>query len=189
MDVVGAAAGLVILSPLLLLLVLALWIVQGRPILYRQQRVGRKGKLFTLYKFRTMRPAPGRQITVGGDPRITPIGRWLRKTKLDELPQLWNILRGDMSIVGPRPEVPKYVDLNDPVWQRVLSVRPGLTDLASLVFIHEEEVLARFPDPEQAYKQIILPRKLKLNLRYVERQSLCLDLWLIFKTIRRLWAR
>lgn len=185
-DAVCAAAGLVLLAPLLL--VAAVWVKLDSPgpVLFRQTRVGRFGVPFTIHKFRTMRVEPGAAITVGADPRITRAGQVLRQTKLDELPQLWDVLRGAMSLVGPRPELPHYValypaDLRD----RVLAVRPGITDPASLAFSHEAELLAAAADPEREYREVILPAKLKLSADYAARASLATDLRLILATLGR----
>jgi len=189
-DIVCAGLGLLILLPLLI--VLALWIKWDSPgpVLFRQERVGRFGKPFYIHKFRSMRvdaPALGPQITVGEDPRITRSGRVLRAAKLDELPQLWDVLRGAMSLVGPRPEVPRYVALYTPAQRElVLSVRPGITDPASLQFSNESEVLARAADPEREYAEVILPAKLKLAGEYVRQASLWTDIRLILATLRRI---
>lgn len=184
-DVVLSALGLVLLSPLLLLLALLVWMEDGGFPLFKQIRIGRGGQPFRLLKLRSMRSqGNGRQITAGGDPRCTRIGRILRRFKLDELPQLWNVLRGDMSLVGPRPEVPLYVDPSAPEWQTVLRVRPGITDLASLIYRNEEELLAQAGDPEHYYRRQILPDKLALNALYLRRQSPLTDLRLILWTLR-----
>ncbi|ALT76174.1 sugar transferase [Paucibacter sp. KCTC 42545] len=189
-DIACAGLGLLILLPLLI--ALALWIKWDSPgpVLFRQQRVGRFGKPFYIHKFRSMRvdaPALGPQITVGEDPRITRSGRVLRAAKLDELPQLWDVLRGAMSLVGPRPEVPRYVALYTPEQRElVLSVRPGITDPASLHFRNESEVLARAADPEREYAEVILPAKLKLAGEYVRQASLWTDIRLILATLRRI---
>jgi lipopolysaccharide/colanic/teichoic acid biosynthesis glycosyltransferase len=185
-DIVAAGAGLVLLSPLLL--VLALWVRLDSPgpVLYRQQRVGRNGVLFDILKFRTMtqRADDGPQLTVGRDPRITRAGHVLRRYKLDELPQLINVVQGSMSLVGPRPEVPRYVDCYPPaVRATVLSVAPGITDLASILYKEESEVLGRAADPEKAYVETILPVKLEYYQRYVRERSLWLDLQIIFRTL------
>ncbi|MCA2963457.1 MAG: sugar transferase [Acidobacteriota bacterium] len=168
-DRVVCLAGLVALAPVLVVIAgLVRW-GDGGPVLFRQVRVGRCGRSFVLLKFRSMRVDPGGPaITAAGDGRVTRLGRWLRAYKLDELPQLWNVVRGDMSLVGPRPEVRRYVDPGDPVWQRVLSVRPGITDLATLVYRNEEQLLAGSAEPERFYREEILPEKLRLNLRYFE---------------------
>jgi lipopolysaccharide/colanic/teichoic acid biosynthesis glycosyltransferase len=190
-DLLLSGLGLVLLAPLLL--VLAVWIkLDSRgPVLFRQQRVGRFGRPFMIHKFRTMRvdaPALGPQITIGADPRITGAGHVLRRTKLDELPQLWDVLRGAMSLVGPRPEVPRYVALY-PEAQRqvVLSVRPGITDLASLQYRDESEKLARAVDPERCYVDEVMPAKLALATRYVQEASFTGDLRLIVATLAALW--
>jgi lipopolysaccharide/colanic/teichoic acid biosynthesis glycosyltransferase len=191
-DVVVSAMALLLLAPLLALIALA--VAAGSPggAFFRQVRVGCHGREFRLLKFRTMRPgseAMG-QITVGGrDPRITRIGYGLRRTKADELPQLWNVLVGDMSIVGPRPEVPRYVALYDAEQRQVLSVRPGLTSLASIAYIDENEVLGRAADPERTYVEEVMPAKLALDLRYVRERSLALDLRIIARTAQRLLGR
>lgn len=187
LDIGISATALVLLCPLLL--AVAAWVrcdSQG-PIFFRQQRVGRRGKLFGICKFRTMAPgaeAVGPQITVGLDHRITRAGAFLRRTKVDELPQLLNVLRGDMSIVGPRPEVPRYVALYPPaVRDVVLSVRPGITDLASLAFRDESTLLGQSADPETTYVEHILPIKLRYCTDYVQNQSLWLDLQIITRTV------
>lgn len=186
-DVVCAFAGLLLLGPLLLLIALLILFLDGRPVLFRQERVGRRGKPFLVWKFRTMRTqAPGSKgplITAACDPRITKLGSWLRRLKLDELPQLYNVLRGQMSVIGPRPEVKRYVHLEDPSWRLVLSVRPGLTDLATLAYVDEEETLAIYEDPEVEYRETILPRKLALNVQYLRLRSRHTDLRLVVLTI------
>ncbi|HRQ85701.1 MAG TPA: sugar transferase, partial [Flavobacteriales bacterium] len=157
----------------------------------RQVRVGRGGREFKLLKFRSMRPgseAKG-QLTIGGrDPRITGVGYFLRKTKLDELPQLWNVLIGDMSVVGPRPEVPKYVALYTAEQRAVLGVRPGITGMASIDYIDENELLARAADPEKAYVEEVMPAKLALDLRYVRERSFLLDLRIILATVTKVFG-
>src|SRR5829696_8597571 len=156
-----ACLGLAVASPILLLVAAT----SPRPVLFRQQRVGLNGRPFTLLKLRTMKVAlEGSQLTVSGDARITPVGRWLRRFKLDEIPQLWNVVRGDMSLVGPRPEVPRYVDASDPLWQSVLSVRPGLTDPVTLRLRDGEVLLALAGDTgdvESYYRERLLPWKLQ----------------------------
>jgi len=184
-DLCGAAAGLVLLAPLWILSILLILIEDGRPVLFRQQRVGRYGKVFFILKFRTMRGAPrGRCITAAGDPRVTRVGSWLRRLKLDELPQFFNVLRGEMSLIGPRPEVPEYVESNHTLWRKVLAFRPGITDLASLAWRNEEDILARVPDPEAFYRRVILPDKLMLNLQYQESRSLWRDFNLLWLSAR-----
>jgi lipopolysaccharide/colanic/teichoic acid biosynthesis glycosyltransferase len=193
-DLLVATAGLVVLGPLLLLLGLAVRLDSRGPAIFRQVRVGRAGRPFTILKFRTMRVAEsdgdGRQITVGGDPRVTRVGRWLRSSKLDELPQLINVLRGDMSLVGPRPEVPRYVALYPPEARvEVLSVRPGITDEAALEFRDEGMLLARATDPERAYIEDVLPRKIALYRQYVRSRSFLGDLRVLVRTVAVLFAR
>jgi lipopolysaccharide/colanic/teichoic acid biosynthesis glycosyltransferase len=184
-DVVVAAAGLLVLSPLFVLLALAIKLTSRGPVFFRQERVGRDFEPFRIYKFRTMvvdAPKLGGQITAGRDPRITSIGHVLRKTKLDELPQLLNVLSGEMSLVGPRPEVPKYVEMFRPQFAEVLSVRPGITDLASVKYRDENEILGKADDPEAAYVNQVLPDKLALATEYVRRASFWFDVRLIFAT-------
>ncbi len=185
-DLLFALVALLTLSPLLLALALAVAVTSPGGAFFRQVRVGRGGSLFHLLKFRSMRPgseATG-QLTIGGrDPRITRVGRFLRRTKLDELPQLWNVLVGDMSVVGPRPEVPRYVALYGPEQRLVLSVRPGITGMASLDYIDENELLARSTEPERTYIEEVMPAKLALDLRYVRERTLALDLRIIRATL------
>ena len=187
-DIVLSSLGLLLLSPLLLALGLWIKLDSPGPVLFRQQRVGRHGVRFDIHKFRTMRadaPELGPQITVGMDARITRSGAWLRRHKLDELPQLWDVLRGAMSLVGPRPEVPRYVALYpDEVRALVLSVRPGITDLASIEYLDESAVLARAADPERAYVEEVMPAKLALAARYVQGRSFWGDLKLIARTLK-----
>ena len=191
-DILAAGTALVVLSPLFGALALLVALDSPGPILFRQERVGRSGMPFTLLKFRTMRdtPAvPGGLLTVAGDARVTRIGRWLRRTKLDELPQLVNVIRGDMSIVGPRPEVAKYVAFYPPhLRDVVLSVRPGLTDFASIEFRNEADSLTDAADAERMYIDQILPAKLALNCKYVRERSLTLDARLAVRTIRALYG-
>lgn len=185
-DIVASGIGLLLLLPLLL--VVAVWIkLDSRgPALFRQTRIGRFGVPFTIHKFRTMRVEPGLAITVGADPRITRVGRLLRASKLDELPQLWDVLRGAMSLVGPRPELPRYVEFYPAeMRERVLSVRPGVTDPASLAFSHEAELLAAAADPEREYREVILPAKLRLSADYAASASLATDVGLILRTLGR----
>lgn len=185
LDMLISFSALILLSPLLL--ILAFWVWRSSPggAFYFQERAGKGGLPFWLIKFRTMRPAAEKAglLSLGEeDPRITKAGRFLRKYKLDELPQLWNVLKGDMSLVGPRPEVMRYVaHYSEEQWQ-VLSVRPGLTDPASLEYIDEGALLAASDDPEKTYLEEILPRKLALSLAYVETRSLGRDLHILWKT-------
>jgi lipopolysaccharide/colanic/teichoic acid biosynthesis glycosyltransferase len=189
-DVICSALGLGLLAPLLLLIAAWIKLDSPGPALFRQTRVGRLGVPFTIHKFRTMRVEDGPAITVGADPRITRSGRMLRASKLDELPQLWDVLRGVMSLVGPRPELPRYVELYPAsMRERVLSVRPGVTDPASLAFSREAELLAAASDPEREYREVILPAKLQLSADYALHASLATDLELILRTLARVLRR
>lgn len=180
-----AFSGLIALAPLLALCALLVRASSPGAILFRQQRVGRGGKIFTLYKFRTMRArGGGLLVTADGDARITRLGRFLRKTKLDELPELFNILRGEMSFVGPRPEVPELVDLNDVQWSKILSVRPGITDPVTLEFRNEEDLLVAAEDKEKFYREAIQPYKLKGYCKYLESKSAKNDLKIVFQTLK-----
>lgn len=185
-DIVAALAGLVLLAPLLAAIALWIRLDSPGPVFYRQQRVGRHGKLFWIYKFRTMRhvPCAGLQLTVGQDARVTSAGRFLRGCKLDELPQLLNVLSGAMSVVGPRPEVPRYVACYPAsVRHEVLSVAPGITDLASILYRQENLILGNAIDPEQAYLDEVLPVKLAYYQRYVRERTFWLDLQIIARTL------
>jgi len=189
-DLLTAGVGLSLLSPLLVLIALAIRIDSPGPVLFRQRRMGLTMQPFDMLKFRSMVPnaaAIGPSITAGADPRITRVGSFLRATKLDELPQLWNVVRGDMSLVGPRPEVPEYVAMFPEAFREILSVRPGLTDLASIKYRDEAAVLAEAANPEQQYVQHVLPDKIELAKQYIADSSLRLDLVLILKTINRLF--
>lgn len=192
-DLLGAGLGLLLLWPLLLAIALAIKLDSRGPVLFRQQRVGRHGVLFRIHKFRTMAadaPQRGPALTVGDDMRVTRVGRWLRHTRLDELPQLIDVLAGDMSLVGPRPEVPQYVAHYPPALrERALSVRPGITDPASLLYLDEGEQLARAADPEREYIEVILPRKLQAAADYAAQASLRSDLCVLLRTLRLLAAR
>ena len=183
-DLVSAASGLVILMPVFFILAaLILW-HDGWPVLFSQMRVGRRGKLFRIWKFRTMRAgSKGSAITAAGDRRVTRLGTALRRCKLDELPQLFNVLKGDMSLVGPRPEVPEYVQLEAPIWQAILQVRPGVTDLATLLYRDEEKLLGTASDPNALYRHTVLPAKLVINLGYLKSKSIWRDLNLIFLSV------
>jgi lipopolysaccharide/colanic/teichoic acid biosynthesis glycosyltransferase len=184
LDLFLSALLLVFALPMLGAIAIAIWCDDGLPVLYRQQRVGRQGALFTLWKFRSMTSGVvGPSITSGRDPRITRVGRYLRKYKLDELPQLWNVLRGEMSFIGPRPETPEYVDRTNEVWARIHGVKPGITSLATLIYRNEEALLMQYPNPELAYRDVILPEKLSLNIEYLNRRSLRSDLRLLFLTM------
>jgi len=185
-DIIFSFFGLIILSPLLIVIAAWIWIDSRGPVFYRQSRVGLYGKDFTLLKFRSMKINADKAglLTVGGrDNRITQAGYYLRKYKLDELPQLVNVLFGDMSLVGPRPEVRKYVDLYSQAQRRVLDVRPGITDMASIAYKHENELLAASPDPERTYIEQVMPEKLKLNMIFIEKPSLVNYFKIILKTV------
>ncbi len=186
MDIVLSACALAVLWPLLLLIALAIWIDDPGPVFYRQVRVGRNGKTFRIFKFRSMvmdADKKGLAITVGRDSRITRVGTVLRKTKLDELAQLLNVILGQMSFVGPRPEVPKYVELYTPYQRQVLLVRPGITDYASIAYRNENDLLAGAPNPETMYIEQIMPDKIELNMKYLREISPLADIRLILKTI------
>jgi len=179
-----ATAGLLLLSPVFLLVSLAILLDDGFPILFHQTRLGRNGKPFRLLKFRSMVCGrPGARITSATDTRFTRMGRTLRKYKLDELPQLMNVLRGEMSLVGPRPEVPEFVDLAAPAWRAVLSVKPGITDLATLLYRDEEGLLTQTREPEQYYRDVLLPSKLALSRHFIETAGFRGELMLIFWTV------
>ncbi len=191
LDVAAAVVGLVLLSPVLLAVAAWIRLDSPGPVFFRQERVGSAGVPFRIHKFRTMVAAPADSdapgITIGADPRITAAGAFLRRTKLDELPQLIDVLLGDMSLVGPRPEVPRYVAAYPAdVRAKVLSVRPGITDLASLQYRDESALLARAADPERQYREVVLPAKLKLAVEYVDHATLAGDLRLIGMTVRTL---
>lgn len=193
LDLLGAGLGLLLLAPLLVLVALAIKADSPGPVFYRQVRVGRGGREFRIHKFRTMTHNPGDrgpQITVGGDARITRVGAWLRRSKLDELAQLIDVLAGDMSLVGPRPEVPRYVVLYPAALrEKILSVRPGITDFASIEFRDENDLLAGSADPDRAYREEVLPRKLALQARYVDAAGVATDLTLIARTLAALVKR
>jgi len=186
LDILLAALGLVLLAPLLAYIALRIKLDTPGPALFRQERVGRGGRLFRIHKFRTMRVTEGgAQITAAGDARITRVGCWLRRGKLDELPQLIDVLKGDMSLVGPRPEVPRYMALVAPeVRARILAVRPGITGPAALEFRDEERLLAAAQDPERAYVEQIMPIKQRYDLDYVARHGVLGDLRIIARTLR-----
>ena len=186
MDIVVSAAALCVLWPVLLLIALAIVVDDPGPVFYRQVRVGRGGRPFRIFKFRTMvvdADRKGLSITVGRDSRITRVGAFLRKTKLDELAQLLNVLCGQMSFVGPRPEVPRYVELYTPYQRQVLLVRPGITDYASIAYRNENDLLAGAKDPERMYIETVMPDKIELNMKYLREISPLADVRLILKTI------
>jgi lipopolysaccharide/colanic/teichoic acid biosynthesis glycosyltransferase len=179
-----AAIGLIALSPLLIIAGILILVEDGGPILFRQKRIGHRGKPFEVWKFRSMRRQNGGPaITAAGDGRILRTGRYLRRYKIDELPQLWNVVRGQMRLVGPRPEVPPFVDCSVAIWQRVLAVPPGITDLATLVYRNEEELLACAENPEQFYREQVLPAKLHLNLKYLNQRAFSTDAKLVLTTV------
>ena len=184
-DVVASVLGLIFLCPFFLYAAYRIKKDSPGPVFFRQERVGKNGVPFKIYKFRTMvqdAEALGKQITVGRDKRITPFGEFLRAYKLDEFPQLINVLKGEMSLVGPRPEVPRYVALYSEEERKVLLVRPGITEEASVIFRNESELLSVAEDPEKYYIEEIMPRKLKLNLEYIEEFSLLKDLSILWRT-------
>lgn len=191
LDLFLVLPALLVISPLLFVISLLIRIAEGSPVFYHQERIGRQGKPFTLVKFRTMVTGAEHlgSVTTASDSRITPLGRFLRKTKLDELPQLWNVLKGDMSLVGPRPEVPEYARRLTGEAAQILAVRPGITSLASLVFRHEEQLLAAAPDPKKYNDEVLFPEKIRLNLEYVRTCSLKQDLLLIARTAWLLFSR
>ena len=191
-DVAFSALGLIALLPLFAVISTLILVFDGRPVFFRQERIGYRGKPFRIWKFRTMvRGAErlGKPLTVGRDPRITRLGNWLRKTKLDELAQLWNVFVGQMSFVGPRPEVERYVRRYTPAQCRVLDLVPGITDAASIAYRNETELLENFDNPEQAYIEEIIPAKIFLNLEYATRANVLRDCVVIFRTVGRLCWR
>lgn len=192
-DIIVSLLGLIALSPLFLVVAVAIKRDSPGPVFFRQVRVGKDGNTFRIHKFRSMtvnKADNAKEITVGGDARITRTGAWIRHWKLDELPQLIDVFLGDMSIVGPRPEVPRYVALYpDALRQVVLSVRPGITDLASIRFRHENDLLAQASDPEQAYRDQILPEKLRLQSEYVRTRSFIGDLGILIATFAAIIKR
>ena len=189
-DIISSGIGLLCLAPVFV--VMAIWIkLDSRgPVFYRQTRVGRYGRDFRIFKFRSMRVGSdkGRQITVGErDPRITRSGYFIRRYKIDELPQLINVFLGDMSVVGPRPEVRKYVDLYSEEQRKVFQVRPGITDLASIKYRNENELLSQVDDPDTYYIDVIMPDKLTINLEYIRHQSFMGDIKIIFNTLFKIF--
>ncbi len=190
-DVSLAMVALLLTFPLLVVVAVAVRLDSGRPVLFRQERIGRYFRPFQILKFRTMVSdvsQGGAPLTVGEDARVTRIGRILRRFKIDELPQLANVLKGEMSLVGPRPEVRQYVEMYRQDYERILSVRPGITDPASIKFRNESELLAQYDCPEQAYANTILPRKLQLARQYVDHRSLWLHVKLICRTFAAVFS-
>ena len=184
-DVVVSAVGLVVLSPVFLGVAVAIKLTDGGPVFFRQERVGMGGQVFRIHKFRSMRVAnEGALVTSANDSRITPVGAFLRKSKLDELPQLIDVLVGDMSVVGPRPEVPRYVELwGEEARREILSIRPGITDPAAIAFRNEQDELAAADDPERHYVEVILPKKVAMYRDYVQHRSFVGDLAVIARTL------
>jgi lipopolysaccharide/colanic/teichoic acid biosynthesis glycosyltransferase len=193
LDFTVAALGLLLLAPLFVLIALAIKLDSPGSVFFAHARVGRYGRPFKVLKFRTMvqdAPKRGGAITAEDDPRVTRVGKILRKTKLDELPQLWNVLKGEMSLVGPRPQVEQYVALWEPTLrEKVLSVRPGITGLTQISFRHEGVLLAQQPNPEAYYREVLLPIKLRSDAEYVDKRTLLYDLYLIARTLPALFER
>jgi lipopolysaccharide/colanic/teichoic acid biosynthesis glycosyltransferase len=188
-DIVSSFIALVFLIPFIIIIAIFIKLSDGDSVFFVQKRIGQHGKPFSLIKFRTMRVHSEKsgQLTVGNhDSRITPIGGFLRKYKIDELPQLFNVFKGEMSIVGPRPEVQKYVDLYSPKQKEILALKPGLTDYASITYINENEILGKSPHPEETYINEIMPQKINLALKYKDEEGLMTDLKIIFKTISKI---
>jgi len=186
-DVAVAGSALVLLAPVLAVLAVAVRLTSAGPAFFRQVRVGRGGRPFVLLKFRTMwAAASGPRLTGAADARVTPLGGWLRRWKLDELPQLLNVLAGDMTLIGPRPEVPEYLGRLGPAGRDYVAVRPGLADAATIEFYDEAEMLAGAPDPEQVYVERILPEKARLSVAYARAQTLASDLRLVWALVRRI---
>jgi len=185
-DLFWSALGLAVLSPVLALVALAVKLEDGGPVFFRQLRIGRRGRPFRIWKFRTMvvdADRQGRAITVGRDPRITRVGHRLRDTKLDEIPQLLNVFLGEMSLVGPRPEVPRYVELYTEAQRAILALRPGITDLASIKYRNESDLLGAAENPDETYVQILLPDKIRINLAYASEAGLWSDFLVILATL------
>lgn len=188
-DIIFSFLGMILLLPFFVIICLSIIVNSGLPLFYFQERVGKNSRTFKLIKFRTMRANSDKKglLTIGGrDPRVTAIGYYLRKYKLDELPQLLNVLVGSMSLVGPRPEVSKYVNLYNAKQLQVLNVKPGITDFASLEFINENDLLAQSSNPEETYINSIMPQKLDLNLQYIAQQSFMTDIKIITHTLLKI---
>ncbi|MEP6911761.1 MAG: sugar transferase [bacterium] len=185
LEIVLTVIALVLFAPLIGLAALAIFLTSGGPVIFRQKRIGHRGVPFVLYKLRTMKVGDeeGPQVTAASDSRVLPVGRWLRKAKVDELPELWNVLRGDMSLVGPRPEVPRYVDMNNPLWKLVLEARPGITDQVTLSLRNEEALLASVnADREEFYLNTLQPFKLQGYLSYLRERSCWRDVRVLMQT-------
>jgi glycosyltransferase len=187
-DIVSSLFGLIVLSPFMLIIAILIKLDSKGPIFFKQVRVTKNGREFKIFKYRTMKIGSDKysQITVGKDSRITKVGDFLRKYKLDEIPQLINVLIGDMSLVGPRPEVPKYVALYTEEQREILKVRAGITDYASIEFSNENDILANETDPEKAYIEKIMPRKIELNKKYLSEISVMTDIKIILLTIKKI---
>lgn len=184
-EIILAGFGLIAISPVLLLAIILIRIESKGSVVFRQVRVGMNGKLFTLFKLRTMRTTEkGLMITAAGDMRVTRVGKMLRRTKIDELPELWNVLRGDMSFVGPRPEVEMFVDLSDPCWREVLEHRPGITDPVTLRLRNEEHLLSQVIDKERYYREVIQPYKLRGYVKFVRDKTWKTDIRIVGRTVR-----
>jgi len=189
-DILFSFIGLLMLLPLFTVVPILIKLDGTGPIFFKQERVGRNFKRFAIYKFRTMvedAPKKGLLITSSGDKRVTNVGKILRRLKIDELPQLINVLKGDMSLVGPRPEVEKYVELYKKDYSEILKVRPGITDTSSIAYSNEEDVLRKWADPELYYMNVVLPEKIRLSQEYLKQHSCCQDMKLIFKTLFRVF--
>lgn len=185
-DIIASFCGIITTGIFLVIIAFIIKVTSPGPILFKQNRVGKDGKLFQILKFRTMivnAESMGKQITIGNDNRITKVGHFIRKYKIDELPQLFNVLIGDMSMVGPRPEVPNYVELYNENQRKVLKVKPGITDLASIRYRNENELLGNSENPEELYISTIMPDKLNLNLEYIEKNNIFFDIYIIITTI------
>ena len=185
LDVTLGSLALVVAAPIMAAAAVAMRLTNDRgPFLFRASRVGEGGTLITVFKIRTMVPgSDGARVTVAGDPRVTRLGQVLRRFRMDELPQLVNVVRGEMSLVGPRPEDPAYVDLSQPLHRRVFSAKPGITGLAQLEYLREADLLVG-PDPERRYREEVLPAKLKLDAEYLDRRTTLLDLQILLRTVR-----
>ncbi len=184
-EILLALGGLIVMLPLLVIAAAATRMTSNGPILFRQRRVGLQGREFTLYKIRTMREvSSGPKVTSASDRRVTRVGKLLRKTKIDEMPQLWNVVVGDMCLVGPRPEVPELVDVNDPMWQKILAVRPGVTHPITLKLRHEELLLARVEDQASFYREVLQPYKMQGYVRFLKYKSWHSDVAVIAQTFR-----
>lgn len=185
-DVIASSIGLIVLSPIFLIMSILIKIDSKGPVFFKQERVGLNRQPFKIFKFRTMvndAEKKGRQITVGSDSRITKVGHFIRKYKLDEFPQLINVFKGEMSLVGPRPEVPRYVELYDAKQEQILLVKPGITDYASIEFRNENDILGKSLNPDKEYIENIMPSKIDLNMKYIKEISLLTDIKIIMKTL------